>query len=149
MERGAPCYYATSEERHAIEYTLWVEMKVALSSGGTLLLGLWWTLATKLSSQVDAFGIVVRVPPQRGIQHSLSPSSSSTPVPSRTQLGAASGNIMFGGEPSERGKSLNHRQVIRDIPFQRVTGEMVTMDELLSDNSRSPVSIVVFLRSLG
>mmetsp|Transcript_21905 Transcript_21905/g.60906 ORF Transcript_21905/g.60906 Transcript_21905/m.60906 type:complete len:119 (+) Transcript_21905:44-400(+) len=60
--------------------------------------------------------------------------------------GCADDAIVFRGEPSDRAKSLNHREAIQNVPFCNVNGESVTMSGLLpSDN----VSIVVFLRSLG
>jgi hypothetical protein len=57
--------------------------------------------------------------------------------------------VMFAGDPSNNAKNINARQVIRNTPFCRVSGEPVCMDDLLGEPETSGVSIVVFLRSLG
>ena len=63
--------------------------------------------------------------------------------------GCPSQVVEFGGDPSARAQSLNHYEAIRNVPFQRVSGEQVTMDNLISSGSQDGVSIAVFLRSLG
>jgi hypothetical protein len=59
-------------------------------------------------------------------------------------------DVMFAGDPSDRAKGMDARQAIRNSNIYRVSGEPVLMDDLLgAPESKSGVSIVVFMRSLG
>ena len=61
------------------------------------------------------------------------------------------GDTTFSGEPSDRvRKDINLRQAIRSSSLFRVSGDEVTMDELIGEpNAMKKPAIVVFLRSLG
>ena len=56
------------------------------------------------------------------------------------------GAEILSGEISEAARALNPRDAIRAADVYRVSGEPVSMDELMDKNK---LSIVVFLRSLG
>lgn len=54
----------------------------------------------------------------------------------------------FSGKPSEKAKSINVREAIRETPFYSVNGERTQMDDVVFGNGQQ-ASVVVFLRSLG
>jgi hypothetical protein len=58
-------------------------------------------------------------------------------------------DVMFAGDPSDRAKSIDARQALRNTKIYRVSGEPVLMDDLLGEPETNGVSIVVFMRSLG
>lgn len=65
-----------------------------------------------------------------------------------TDCGCAS--TIFSGKPSDVARASNPREAIRKGSIYSLDAQEVVMDDLLkSKNSGKPVSIVVFLRSLG
>ena len=56
--------------------------------------------------------------------------------------------IQFSGKPSDRAKSSNPREIVRNSlsEIYSITGEKIRLDDLLEEH---PVNIVVFLRSFG
>jgi hypothetical protein len=62
---------------------------------------------------------------------------------------------IFSGEPMENAKRLNHRAILsKSYVYQPGTGTKVSLESILSPittetDTTNPVSIVVFLRSLG
>lgn len=75
-------------------------------------------------------------------------------TPSLTQINAVLTNdedcgcasTLYSGKPSEIAKAANPRQAIRKASVFSLDDKQVVMDDLLE---KQPVSIVVFLRSLG
>ena len=57
--------------------------------------------------------------------------------------------VSFSGKPPDQARMLNHREAIRKHGIYSVSGNAVTMDELIGSPASKKVSIVVFLRSLG
>jgi len=58
-------------------------------------------------------------------------------------------DTVYEGKPTERALNLDIREEVRKSSFFDVEGNFVTMDELIGEPSKSGVSVVVFLRSLG
>ena len=59
-------------------------------------------------------------------------------------------STIFSGKPSDVARASNPRESIRKGSIYSLDAQEVVMDDLLkSKNSGKPVSIVVFLRSLG
>mmetsp|Transcript_23760 Transcript_23760/g.42892 ORF Transcript_23760/g.42892 Transcript_23760/m.42892 type:complete len:112 (+) Transcript_23760:374-709(+) len=56
------------------------------------------------------------------------------------------GGAILDGKPSDRARSIDPRQAIRNASFLNLNGGTVTFDEILDP---SGVSVVVFLRSFG
>jgi hypothetical protein len=56
------------------------------------------------------------------------------------------GPEILSGDVPENARTLNARQALRSANVFRVSGESVSMDELIGDNQ---LSVVVFMRSLG
>jgi hypothetical protein len=75
------------------------------------------------------------------ISHRISPLVAS----SMDNTDCGCNDVVFAGEPSDRAKSLDARQAIRNVPFKTVDGETVTFDQISSKD----VVITVLLRSLG
>mmetsp|Transcript_32931 Transcript_32931/g.93628 ORF Transcript_32931/g.93628 Transcript_32931/m.93628 type:complete len:130 (+) Transcript_32931:60-449(+) len=57
--------------------------------------------------------------------------------------------IKFSGNPPEKARTLNHREVLREHQIYNVDGETIKMDQLIGEPTSNQVSVVVFLRSLG
>lgn len=57
--------------------------------------------------------------------------------------------VKFSGNPPEKARTLNHREVLREHQIYNVDGETIKMDQLIGEPTSNQVSVVVFLRSLG
>jgi len=58
------------------------------------------------------------------------------------------GDVILGGNPSDRAKKVNVRQTLSQQSVYNAVGQQVGMGDLLQEGT-SDVSIAVFLRSLG
>lgn len=62
------------------------------------------------------------------------------------EIDCGCGPTIFSGKPSDMARNLNPREAIRSGSIFNLDAEEIRMDDLLG---KSPVSIVVFMRSLG
>ena len=71
---------------------------------------------------------------------------------SETSADCGCGPTVFEGKPSEFAQtSINHRQVIGDLPIFKVDGTETSINGIIGEASENPnkTSLVVFMRSLG
>ena len=88
--------------------------------------------------------------PSSILSSSSSSSTVTTRLPSSTADDCGCAPTIFSGNPSDVAKNSNPRQAIRNGLIFSLDSKEIRMDDLLENkNVRSPVSIVVFLRSLG
>ena len=67
----------------------------------------------------------------------------------KEDCGCSGGPEILSGDVPEVARSLNPRQALRKTNVFSVSGESVSMDELLNRRGEDSVSVLVFLRSLG
>ena len=95
-------------------------------------------------------GSAFHVAPAHGLQSKptcVSLESRST-VLSASSDDCGCGPEILSGDVPEGARSVNPREALRKANVFRVSGESVSMDELI-DRNENKLSVVVFLRSLG